>query len=324
MEPNVRSSGFISRNWPRLGSWISFGCLAGLFLAQPKLAASDQEDRQYRENRDQWMRSEESPLALAGLFWLNSGKTSLGTDASNPVLLPAGSAPPLVGVLELQANRVRFLADPVAIVLLNGKRILAHDMQSDADGSTPDVLSVGEIRMKIIQRGNRIGLRVSFLKNPALLAYQGLAFYPIRPAFRVEGAFTPYQPVKKIPIANILGQVEELECPGVVEFIWQGKKLRLEPVLESPNDNKLFFMFKDETNGKETYEGGRYLYSELPRAGKVLLDFNQVHNPYCAYTAFSTCLIPPRQNWLKISIPAGEKKYLHRKRTSKAGVEAAN
>ena len=79
--------------------------------------------------------------------------------------------------------------------------------------------------------------------------------------------------------------------------------------MKSPDAEKLFFMFKDETNRKETYEAGRYLYGDFPSDGKVILDFNQSHNPYCAYTNYSTCQIPPLQNWLKVSIPAGEKKY---------------
>ena len=176
-------------------------------------------------------------------------------------------------------------------------------------GAVPDVLSVGELQLKMIKRGDRLGLRVLYSKNPPLLDYHGLAFFPIDPAFRVVGKFSPYHPPKKIQIANVLGQVEELECPGFVEFSLQGKSFKLEPVRESPGADMLFFMFKDETNGKETYEAGRYLYSDWPTAGKVILDFNQAHNPYCAYTSYSTCQIPPMQNRLKVSIPAGEKKY---------------
>jgi uncharacterized protein len=103
--------------------------------------------------------------------------------------------------------------------------------------------------------------------------------------------------------------VEEMECPGVVQFVMEGKSLALEPVYETPKAKQLFFMFKDATNGLETYEGGRYLYADLPRGDRVTLNFNQAHNPYCAYNAYSTCQLPPAQNWLKVPIRAGEKKY---------------
>ena len=134
-------------------------------------------------------------------------------------------------------------------------------------------------------------------------------FFPIVAAYRVEGEIVPYSPHKKIKITSVTGQVEEADCPGIVHFKLGGKLLSLEPILESGNSKELFFIFKDATNGKETYEGGRFLYADLPQGEHVILNFNRAHNPYCAYSPFSTCPLPPPQNWLKIPIPAGEKKY---------------
>jgi len=138
---------------------------------------------------------------------------------------------------------------------------------------------------------------------------EGIAFYEINPELRVKAKFLPYHPPKKFKVATVLGYEEELECPGIAEFNLGGTAVQLEPVFETPGDTKLFFMFKDSTNGRETYGGGRYLYSDLPNHGHVILNFNQAHNPYCAYNGFSTCQIPPLQNWLKVPIPAGERKY---------------
>jgi uncharacterized protein (DUF1684 family) len=95
-----------------------------------------------------------------------------------------------------------------------------------------------------------------------------------------------------------------------VHFALAEKNLTMEPILESPDAKELFFIFKDLTNGKETYAGGRFLYSPLPQGDHVMLDFNQAHNPNCAYSSYSTCPLPPLQNWLKGSIRAGEKIYL--------------
>ena len=69
------------------------------------------------------------------------------------------------------------------------------------------------------------------------------------------------------------------------------------------------FIFGDGTTGKESYPGGRFLYAEAPKDGKVVLDFNKAENPPCAFTAFATCPLPPPQNKLKVRIPAGEKTY---------------
>ena len=69
-------------------------------------------------------------------------------------------------------------------------------------------------------------------------------------------------------------------------------------------------IFGDATNAKETYGAGRYLYVNQPDStGQIAIDFNKAYNPPCAFTAFATCPLPPKQNVLPISIRAGEKNY---------------
>jgi len=275
-------------------------------------SASDkalQEDLNYRKDRAAWMRSERSPLALAGLFWLKAGRNSFGTDQSNDFVLPAGSAPARVGFFELKGNTASVDIESGVTVKLKGRRISSQELKDDAAGNQPDILELNDLRMKVIQRGGKLAVRLMDLKNPPLLAFRGIDFYEINPQLRVEAKFLPYQPPKKIKVATVTGYVEELESPGIAEFRVGGTTVQLEPVFETPGDTKLYFMFKDSTNGRETYGGGRYLYSDLPSQGRVTLNFNQAHNPYCAYNSYSTCQIPPFHNWLKVPIRAGEKKY---------------
>jgi uncharacterized protein (DUF1684 family) len=90
--------------------------------------------------------------------------------------------------------------------------------------------------------------------------------------------------------------------------------MRLEPVLETPDAKQLFFILRDTTSQATTYGSGRFLYTGLPsngldKAGDLLLDFNRMENPPCAYTAYATCPLPPRQNRLRVAIPAGERRY---------------
>ena len=49
--------------------------------------------------------------------------------------------------------------------------------------------------------------------------------------------------------------------------------------------------------------------SDAARDGTVLLDFNLATNPYCAYTAYATCPLPPAQNRLPVRIEAGERQF---------------
>jgi hypothetical protein len=94
-----------------------------------------------------------------------------------------------------------------------------------------------------------------------------------------------------------------MPSPGYVQFTLDGQSLRLDPVVE---ENHLFFIFHDETSGKQTYPPGRFLDAELPKEGKVVLDFNKAYNPPCAFTPYATCPLPPKQNRLPVRIGAGE------------------
>jgi uncharacterized protein len=86
--------------------------------------------------------------------------------------------------------------------------------------------------------------------------------------------------------------------------------LTLQPVVEE-GEKKLFIIFRDLSSKKHSYAAGRFLYTDLPVNGKVVLDFNKAENPPCAYTPFATCPLPPVQNRLNIEIAAGEKKFDH-------------
>jgi uncharacterized protein (DUF1684 family) len=73
---------------------------------------------------------------------------------------------------------------------------------------------------------------------------------------------------------------------------------------------QLFIPFRDLTTGHESYAVGRYL--NVPFKGQdaeYVLDFNLATNPYCAYSPHYNCVIPPRENTLRVAIRAGEMSY---------------
>jgi uncharacterized protein (DUF1684 family) len=132
--------------------------------------------------------------------------------------------------------------------------------------------------------------------------FAGLHFFPVDESYRVTGRLVGGP--RKIPILNVLGQVEDMASPGYVEFVLHGEKLRLTPVQESPDE--LFFIFRDLTAGKETYGSGRFLDTPVAKDGLVELDFNKAYNPPCAFTPYATCPLPPRENRLAVRVAAGE------------------
>jgi hypothetical protein len=72
------------------------------------------------------------------------------------------------------------------------------------------------------------------------------------------------------------------------------------------DESELFVMFQDETNGRETYGGGRFLNAPMPKDGTTVLDFNKAFNPYCSVNHYVMCPIPPAENRVGVRVVAGE------------------
>ncbi len=108
-------------------------------------------------------------------------------------------------------------------------------------------------------------------------------------------------------MANVLGDREQYTSPGSVVFTLHGQELRLEPV--SSGADRLFFVFRDGTSGTDTYGAARFLTTDGPQNGQVVLDFNKAVNPPCAYNPFTTCPLPVKDNRLTARIAAGELDY---------------
>jgi uncharacterized protein (DUF1684 family) len=262
----------------------------------------------WRADRLEEINGEDGWTTLVGLFWLNEGQNKFGSDPSNEIVLPRSSVPKFAGAMRLDNGVVTLEARPDAGITSDGKAASTLVLQSDVDGK-PTVLKLGSLKLLIIKRGEKLGLRVKDNRNPARSHFAGLDYFPIDLKWRLDARFEPYDPPKIIPIVNVLGMVDNMTSPGALVFELNGKTYRLDPVLEK-GSKQLFIIFGDKTTGKETYGAGRYLYADpAGDDGKVVLDFNKSHNPPCAFTQFATCPLPPRQNRLAIRVEAGEKKY---------------
>jgi uncharacterized protein (DUF1684 family) len=110
-------------------------------------------------------------------------------------------------------------------------------------------------------------------------------------------------------------RLPEYSLYGSVAFRHKGKDYKLnvyqniELVKKPGYEKHLFIPFNDETNGNETYGGGRFLDVYENGEQKLLIDFNKAYNPYCAYNHKYSCPIPPESNNLNLKIKAGEKKW---------------
>jgi uncharacterized protein len=302
---------FIQTQLPRLS-------LIALLLFAPTLSAAqtpyEGEIQKWRQDYEAKLKGDDGWLAVAGLFWLKEGINTLGTDAKLNIVLPPNSTPGKVGSLELRSGVVTLRVADGVTVTANDQPVRVLELKSGADNQTPDSIRVGALKLTIIKRGERFGLRVRDRNSLGRREFTGLHWFPVRESYRVEATFTPFEKSTEITIINVLGDEVKMRNPGILSFKLNGQDFQLKPVVEE--EGKLFIIFRDLTAGKSTYPAGRFLDADAPKDGKVILDFNEATNPPCAFTAYATCPLPPKQNYLPIAIEAGEQTY-HVKRAQK-------
>lgn len=264
---------------------------------------------QWQEKRWADLKSETGWLTLVGLFWLKEGENKFGSDSANSIVLPKNKIAANAGSFWLK-NGVVTMQTTQPGMTLNGKEVKTVELKSDAEDK-PTILNLGSLTFQVIQRNEKLGLRVKDSQNPDRLNFKNTEFYPADLKWRLEAQFEAYNPPKPMPIMNVLGMESAESSPGAIKFAVDGKEYRLDAITEK-DEPRLFMIISDQTSGKETYPAGRYLYVDPPdAAGHVIIDFNKAYSPPCAFTKFATCPLPPRQNRLPFPIPAGEKYKRH-------------
>ncbi|MEZ4726682.1 MAG: DUF1684 domain-containing protein [Caldilineaceae bacterium] len=258
-----------------------------------------------RADRAEQLLADRGWLTLAGLFWLQEGPNAVGAAPDNAVILVGDDIPAHTGMIEVYGEEVLLHVAPGVIMTHNDAPITTLLMQDDMSGQ-PDFVTLGTLTLLLIKRGARYGVRLFDTAHPARQTFPGLRWYPIVPALCLTADYKPHEPPRTLAITNVLGDTNPSVNPGVVHFTIAGEACCLEA---EARGNKLFFNFRDLTNRDTTYPAGRFLYTDVPVNGKVTLDFNQATNPYCAYTPYATCPLPPAQNRLPVRIEAGEMRY---------------
>ncbi|MBI1874850.1 MAG: DUF1684 domain-containing protein, partial [Acidobacteria bacterium] len=264
-----------------------------------------------------------------------------GSSPLNDIVLP-DSAPPEIGVFEYRGGKLTARIKDGVTVLQRGKPVKVAEFKV---GVAQDALVVGDLTMWMHYSGDRHAIRVRDKNSALRREFTGCKWFPIDEKFRVTGRFQPYAKPKPVQFPNILGDFEKYDALGLVEFTLDGQRYKMEGVRSGPaTAQRLFFVFRDLTSGKESYPSARFLYADMPKqgdpstpigagpstslgagpstslgAGEVVLDFNQAQNPPCAFNPYTTCPLPPEQNRLRVRVPAGEKNYHVTSQTHTAG-----
>ncbi len=140
--------------------------------------------------------------------------------------------------------------------------------------------------------------------------FKGLHYFDPDPAYKVNARFVPIDTGGIVEMATSTERIARFRVAGKLLFTLHDTALELFAYESTEyQSNEYFVPFLDETNGFETYGGGRYLDIPIPDTNTVVLDFNLAYNPYCAYNHDYSCVVPPLENALPVKILAGEKNY---------------
>ncbi|MCU1269525.1 MAG: hypothetical protein JWN74_819 [Acidobacteriaceae bacterium] len=281
---------------------------AGCALLAVATAAVQPPDAAYLQSFEKWKAElvddlKQNWLVLAGLFWLKPGANTFGSASDNAIVFPSG--PTHAGVFQMQGDEVSVEFQKGAAAKIDGQSPGSAKLQADVTGK-PTVIEMGSLRMYVIQRGARLGIRLKDLNSEAARNYAGPMFFPIDMTYRVTGTFVPSDGKKTVDVPNVLGDVTPTPIAGEVHFKVNGQELTLTALSGDPAKG-VSFVIGDLTSKTDTYPGGRFLDTDPVVDGKVVLDFNRAYNPPCAVTAYATCPLAPKENRLPVAVSAGEK-----------------
>lgn len=151
------------------------------------------------------------------------------------------------------------------------------------------------------------------LKKEQVANFDSIARFPYNSDFALMAKYENLSRQKPIKFETTGSIKQRYQKVGTIQFQIDSTDLilaayrNLELMRMPGYENQVFIPFTDASNGFGTYEGGRYLEIEIPETDSVMVDFNLVYNPYCAYSDRYSCPIPPRENDLEVKILAGAK-----------------
>ncbi len=266
-----------------------------------------QEIEDWRVNRISALKRPRSWTTLVGLTWLVEGENTFGSASSSDIEISA-SAPEEVGIWNLQGDSIHFkVQQGIDVQLADDGPFEEGPVRADAHGN-PDFFRLGSLYWTIIKRSELYGVRIWDTTHHTRSELTEIPHYKTNREWELEATILPAREGETLTMDNAVGLSIEYPVAGHVISSKDGVDIDL--IALGGGDNDLFLIFSDLTTDIETYAGGRYLYvSKGDSTGKTIIDFNKAYNPPCVFTAFATCLLPPKLNFIGTQVTAGEKDY---------------
>ncbi len=202
----------------------------------------------------------------------------------------------------------------VLLMLSCGRGKKYHDEKTAASPESPLVANILEFQKEMNESFK--DPETSPLPDRYRKDFETLDFFEPDTSYVVRAKFvrTP----DAVPFLNPTTTERKTEevVYGIAYFTLNGANHQLEVyqslglVDQEGYEDYLFLPFLDETNGNETYGGGRYIDLSIPEGDTLIIDFNKAYNPYCVYNKKYSCPLVPRQNYLRTNVRAGVKNFL--------------
>lgn len=139
--------------------------------------------------------------------------------------------------------------------------------------------------------------------------FDGLAYFSPDASFRFEARYEAFETAEEVRLGATRGPDLEYLRVGTVGFTAEGDHHVLR-AFRAPGVEDILVPFRDETNGNETWQHGRYLSLDFDAGAdhsSVVLDFNLAYHPFCVYADTHVSAIPPTENRLPFAVRAGER-----------------
>lgn len=151
--------------------------------------------------------------------------------------------------------------------------------------------------------------------------FDGLAYFEPDPTYRVTATVSLEEDPDADPVLMETTTGREVRYLRMARFAFDLERADEELAdgrfelagyrQEGAGGETFFLPFRDKTTGQQTYRNGRYMEVEseesLADGDTIVLDFNLAYTPFCAYSDTYDCPLPPEENWLDVTIPAGER-----------------
>tara|TARA_Y100000741_G_scaffold322948_1_gene272928 strand:- start:267 stop:1148 length:882 start_codon:yes stop_codon:yes gene_type:complete len=261
------------------------------------------EYKEWKIKRKSALYAEDGYLNLAGLYPIENGIYTIGSGDYNDIRFP-DDFPDDFGKADIEDSVISFYFNDH--VLLNDTlkvKYFKYNYFKHKNNFT-----LGSFLWYVHMDSGVKGIRVRNFKNPLLDEDLNINFFSYDSHMIIKAKFEKFSEPLVKNLKNIQGGSFNDVIPGIIHFTFNNNDYSLLPTI-APS-GRFFIVFGDQTNGNESYGGGRFLYINPPQKnGDIIIDFNKAYNPPCVFSTFTTCPIPSKENILPFKVNAGEKNY---------------